>query len=33
MDQFIVDVGDAMVTEGDEVVLFGTGDQGEPTAR
>ena len=32
MDQFIVDVGDAMVTEGDEVVLFGTGDQGEPTA-
>ncbi len=32
MDQFVVDVGDATVTEGDEVILFGPGDQGEPTA-
>jgi alanine racemase len=32
MDQFVVDVGDAEVAEGDEVVLFGPGDRGEPTA-
>ncbi|GIH04356.1 alanine racemase [Rhizocola hellebori] len=32
MDQFVVDVGDAQVTEGDEVILFGTGEHGEPTA-
>jgi alanine racemase len=32
MDQFVVDVGDAAVREGDEVVLFGPGDRGEPTA-
>lgn len=32
MDQFVVDVGDAEVREGDEVVLFGPGDRGEPTA-
>ncbi|GAB4049137.1 alanine racemase [Catellatospora paridis] len=32
MDQFVVDVGDAEVAEGDEVVLFGPGDDGEPTA-
>jgi alanine racemase len=32
MDQFVVDVGDAEVQEGDEVVLFGPGDRGEPTA-
>lgn len=32
MDQFMVDVGDAAVAEGDEVVLFGAGDDGEPTA-
>lgn len=32
MDQFVVDVGDATVTEGDEVILFGPGDLGEPTA-
>jgi alanine racemase len=32
MDQFVVDVGDADVTVGDEVVLFGPGDRGEPTA-
>jgi alanine racemase len=32
MDQFVVDVGDDDVHEGDEVVLFGPGDHGEPTA-
>jgi alanine racemase len=32
MDQFVVDVGDQAVREGDEVVLFGPGDRGEPTA-
>ncbi len=32
MDQFVVDVGDAEVCDGDEVVLFGPGDAGEPTA-
>ncbi|MEU7823947.1 alanine racemase [Catellatospora sp. NPDC049133] len=32
MDQFVLDVGDAEVGEGDEVILFGPGDQGEPTA-
>lgn len=32
MDQFVVDVGDAVVAEGDEVILFGPGDAGEPTA-
>jgi alanine racemase len=32
MDQFVVDVGDDAVREGDEVVLFGPGDHGEPTA-
>jgi len=32
MDQFVVDVGDAVVRAGDEVVLFGPGDAGEPTA-
>ncbi|PRY00024.1 alanine racemase [Allonocardiopsis opalescens] len=32
MDQFVVDVGDAEVRPGDEVVLFGPGDRGEPTA-
>jgi alanine racemase len=32
MDQFVLDVGDASVREGDEVILFGPGDQGEPTA-
>jgi alanine racemase len=31
MDQFVVDVGDAEVREGDEVILFGPGDDGEPT--
>ncbi|MCE7000024.1 alanine racemase [Saccharothrix sp. S26] len=33
MDQVVVDCGDDVVAEGDEVVLFGPGDQGEPTAR
>jgi alanine racemase len=32
MDQLVVDCGDDAVAEGDEVVLFGTGEQGEPTA-
>ncbi|WP_117211580.1 alanine racemase [Allorhizocola rhizosphaerae] len=32
MDQFVVDVGDAEVSDGDEVVLFGSGERGEPTA-
>ncbi|WP_214370260.1 alanine racemase [Pseudonocardia sp. H11422] len=33
MDQFVIDVGDDPVAPGDEVVLFGPGDHGEPTAR
>ena len=33
MDQFVVDVGDLPVQAGDEVVLFGTGAGGEPTAQ
>jgi alanine racemase len=33
MDQFVVDVGDDPVREGDEVVLFGPGHGGEPTAQ
>jgi alanine racemase len=33
MDQLVVDVGDDDVAEGDEVVLFGPGDDGEPTAQ
>lgn len=32
MDQFVVDVGDAVVGIGDEAILFGPGDRGEPTA-
>lgn len=32
MDQFVLDVGDDQVAAGDEVVLFGPGDDGEPTA-
>jgi alanine racemase len=32
MDQFVVDVGDSAVGVGDEVVLFGDGRNGEPTA-
>ncbi len=33
MDQFVVDVGDDDVAPGDEVVLFGPGTRGEPTAQ
>jgi alanine racemase len=32
MDQFVVDVGDQPVSDGDEAVLFGPGTGGEPTA-
>lgn len=32
MDQIVVDCGDDPVVEGDEVLLFGPGDRGEPTA-
>ncbi|MGZ6827659.1 MAG: alanine racemase [Mycobacteriales bacterium] len=33
MDQFVLDVGDDPVATGDEVVLFGPGYDGEPTAQ
>jgi alanine racemase len=33
MDQFVLDVGDDPISAGDEVVLFGPGDGGEPTAQ
>jgi alanine racemase len=33
MDQFVLDVGDAPIAPGDEVVLWGPGDRGEPTAQ
>ncbi|MEJ7757697.1 MAG: alanine racemase C-terminal domain-containing protein [Nocardioidaceae bacterium] len=33
MDQFVLDLGDDEVSPGDEVVLFGPGDAGEPTAQ
>jgi alanine racemase len=35
MDQFVVDLGPGPVdvTEGDDAILFGPGDQGEPTAQ
>jgi len=33
MNQVVVDFGDAPVATGDEVVLFGPGDAGEPTAQ
>jgi alanine racemase len=33
MDQFVLDVGDDEVAAGDEVLLFGPGDRGEPTAK
>ncbi|GAA2240981.1 alanine racemase [Herbiconiux moechotypicola] len=32
MDQFVVDIGDDPVEAGEEVVVFGPGDRGEPTA-
>jgi alanine racemase len=33
MDQFVLDVEDDPVVAGDDVVLFGPGDRGEPTAQ
>ncbi len=33
MNQFVIDLGDDPVSAGDEVVLFGPGDAGEPTAQ
>ena len=33
MDQIVVDCGDDPVAEGDEVILFGPGTRGEPTAQ
>jgi alanine racemase len=33
MNQFVVDFGAEPATEGDEVLLFGPGDSGEPTAQ
>ncbi|MBV9820804.1 MAG: alanine racemase, partial [Actinobacteria bacterium] len=33
MDQFVVDVGDAGIDAGEEVLLFGPGTAGEPTAQ
>jgi alanine racemase len=33
MDQFVVDFGDEPVRTGEEVILFGPGDSGEPTAQ
>jgi alanine racemase len=33
MDQIIVDLGDELAAPGDEVTLFGPGDDGEPTAQ
>ncbi|WP_322780776.1 alanine racemase [Frankia sp. Cas4] len=32
MDQFVLDVGDDPVQAGDQVILFGPGEHGEPTA-
>lgn len=32
MDQFVIDVGNAAVSAGDRALLFGPGDEGEPTA-
>jgi alanine racemase len=33
MNQFVIDLGDAAASAGDEVLLFGPGDTGEPTAQ
>jgi len=33
MDQFVLDVGDDAIAPGDEVVLWGPGDRGEPIAQ
>ena len=32
MDQFVVDVGDAEISIGDEVIIFGDSERNEPTA-
>ncbi|MEN3535567.1 alanine racemase [Microbispora sp. ZYX-F-249] len=33
MDQFVIDLGDDPAESGDEVILFGPGDHGEPTCQ
>jgi alanine racemase len=33
MDQVVIDLGDDVLSPGDDVVLFGPGDDGEPTAQ
>jgi alanine racemase len=33
MDQVVLDLGDLDVTAGEEVLLFGPGDAGEPTVQ
>jgi alanine racemase len=33
MDQFVVDLGDQVVSPGDEAIVFGPGDAGEPTVQ
>ncbi|WP_121434534.1 alanine racemase [Actinomadura pelletieri] len=33
MDQFVLDLGDDPLSAGDEIILFGPGDRGEPTAQ
>ncbi|RGA04762.1 alanine racemase [Microbispora triticiradicis] len=33
MDQFVIDLGDDAAESGDEVILFGPGDDGEPTCQ
>ncbi|GAA4568458.1 alanine racemase [Planotetraspora kaengkrachanensis] len=33
MDQFMLDLGDDPAAEGDEVIIFGPGDHGEPTCQ
>lgn len=33
MDQFVIDLADDEIAAGDQVVLFGPGDRGEPTAQ
>ena len=33
MNQFVIDLGDDPVSAGDEVLLFGPGEAGEPTAQ
>ncbi|MFI0447606.1 alanine racemase [Actinomadura sp. 6N118] len=33
MDQFVIDLGDDTLSAGNEIILFGPGDRGEPTAQ